>query len=76
MKAKVSEKGQVTIPKQLRGRLGIKAGEELDFTEEHGGLVVRKVHHRSPVDSIYGILKQGGSTDEFIEELRGPAELP
>ena len=76
MKAKVSEKGQVTIPKQLRRRLGIKTGEELDFTEDHGRLIVRRVQQLNPVESVYGILDLGCSTDEFIDELRGPAELP
>jgi cob(I)alamin adenosyltransferase len=28
----------------------------------------------SPIESVYGILKQGGSTDDIIDELRGPAE--
>ena len=42
---KVSEKGQITIPKELRDALGIGAGSEVAF--ELGGdgteLVVRKV---------------------------------
>ena len=33
MKAVVSEKGQVTIPKTLRDRLGIRPGQVLDFAE-------------------------------------------
>lgn len=42
---KVSEKGQVTIPKELRDALGIGAGSEITFeTGPDGGtLVVRKV---------------------------------
>jgi AbrB family looped-hinge helix DNA binding protein len=34
MTATVSEKGQVTVPKALRDRLGIRPGEVLDFDEE------------------------------------------
>jgi antitoxin PrlF len=77
MKAVVSEKGQVTIPKQLRSRLGIEPGQELDFTEENGRLVARKVRDRSPVDAVYGILDlpEGGS-DALLAELRGEADLP
>ena len=71
MKATVSEKGQVTIPKALRERLGIRAGEVLEF-EEHGGrLVARKVLERDGIDAVYGILKLGQSTDELMNELRG-----
>ncbi len=76
MKAVVSEKGQVTIPKQLRERLGIEPGQELDFSDEDGRLVARKVHARHPVDAVYGILSVPGGTDALLDELRGPAELP
>jgi AbrB family looped-hinge helix DNA binding protein len=72
----VSEKGQVTIPKQLRDRLGIVAGTELEFTEEDGRLVARKVHRRHPVDAVYGILDLPAGVDPTVDDLRGPAELP
>jgi AbrB family looped-hinge helix DNA binding protein len=42
MNSVVSEKGQVTIPKALRERLGIKAGEVLEFSEEQGRLVAAR----------------------------------
>lgn len=76
MKAVVSEKGQVTIPKRLRDRLGIEPGQELDFSDEDGRLVARKVRERSPVDAVYGILELPGGTDVLVDELRGPVELP
>ncbi len=76
MKSVVSEKGQVTIPKQLRDRLGIEPGQELDFTDEDGRLVARKVRDRDPVDAAYGILAVPGGTDAVLDELRGPADLP
>jgi AbrB family looped-hinge helix DNA binding protein len=75
MKAVVSEKGQVTIPKQLRDRLGIQPGKVLDFEEDGGRLIAVKQHRRAPLDSVYGILRGVGTTDELITELRGPAEL-
>jgi len=71
MKATVSEKGQVTIPKPLRDRLGIVPGEVLEFEEESGRLVARKIVERDALDELYGILNLGCSTDEFINELRG-----
>ena len=74
MKSVVSEKGQVTIPKPLRERLGIKAGQVLDFREEEGSLVARKAKEEDPVKSVYGILKTKRRTDQIIEALRGPAE--
>lgn len=71
MKATVSEKGQVTIPKTLRDRLGILPGEVLEFEEDSGRLIARKVVERDAIDELYGILKLGTTTDEFINELRG-----
>ena len=72
MKAVVSEKGQVTIPKALRDRLGIRAGHELIFREEAGKLIV--VRAALPVDTIKavrGILRGGKRSDEWMDELRG-----
>lgn len=73
MKTTVSERGQVTIPKPLRDRLGIGPGQVLDFEAEGGRLVARKAAVRDPVDAVYGILGTGGSTDEFVAQLRGRA---
>ena len=71
MNSVVSEKGQVTIPKALRERLGIRPGQVLDFDEENGRLVATKVTARDPVDAVWGILQDGRSTDDIIVELRG-----
>ncbi len=76
MKGVVGERGQVTIPKQLRDRLGIRPGEVLDFEEDAGRLVARKVTERDPVDAVYGILRLPASVDQLIEEMRGPADIP
>lgn len=71
MKAVVSEKGQVTIPKRLRERLGIRAGETLEFEDDGGRLIATKASERDPVDEVYGILELDGGTDAWMNELRG-----
>jgi len=72
MKTTISEKGQVTIPKPLRIRLGIRAGQVLEVKEERGRLVMSKqTRPDDAIDKLYGILKLGRSTDEIMEELRG-----
>jgi AbrB family looped-hinge helix DNA binding protein len=76
MKAIVSEKGQVTIPKALRDKLGIRPGQVLDFSEERGRLVARKRLERDPFESVWGVLKLDRSVDEWIDDMRGgPADL-
>jgi len=73
MKATLSEKGQVTVPKRLRDRLGLRPGDALEFEEDNGRLVARKVAARDRVAAVRGILKLGEPTDRFIERIRGPA---
>ena len=67
----VSEKGQVTIPKPMRDRLGICPGESVEFREEPGRLVVERVPVRDSLDELYGIVATKQRTDDFIRELRG-----
>jgi len=71
MKATVSEKGQVTIPKALRSRLGIRPGAVLDFEAEGGRLVARKAQTADPIDAAWGVLDLPESVDKFIEQARG-----
>lgn len=39
--ATVTSKGQVTIPKEIRDRLGIDPGQELEFSVEDDAITVR-----------------------------------
>jgi AbrB family looped-hinge helix DNA binding protein len=71
LRAVVSEKGQVTIPKALRDRLGIRPGQALEFDEERGRLVATKALADDPFADVRGILQLDQPTDEFIDELRG-----
>jgi antitoxin PrlF len=71
MKATISEKGQVTVPKPLRERLDIRPGDELDFSAEDGRLVALKATPEDPIAAVYGSVDLGRPTDEIIGELRG-----
>jgi AbrB family looped-hinge helix DNA binding protein len=76
VKTRVSKKGQVTIPKALRVRLGIRTGQVLEVREENGCLVVSKqTPLPDPIDRLYGILKLGRRTDDIMKELRGECPL-
>jgi AbrB family looped-hinge helix DNA binding protein len=78
MKAVVGERGQVTIPKPIRDRMGLRAGQRVEIEESHGRIVLRKVYDDDPIARIYGTLKlpDGWDTDTAIEAMRGPADLP
>jgi AbrB family looped-hinge helix DNA binding protein len=71
MKTTVSEKGQTTIPKPLRDRLGIRPGAILDVREERGRLVATKKSDEDAVGRVYGILKLRPRTDRLMGSLRG-----
>ncbi len=74
MKTQVSTKGQVTIPKDIRDRLGLRPGTRLEFTAEGGKLVGRKADSvEDPVAAVTGIVSQV-DVDAYLEETRGPAE--
>ena len=76
MKAIVSEKGQVTIPKRLRDQLGIRPGQVLDFDEDRGKLVAVKLDEIDPIDALLGAFPSEMSADEFMDLIRGPVDLP
>jgi AbrB family looped-hinge helix DNA binding protein len=77
---RVTSKGQVTIPKPLRQRTGIKSGAEVDFSVRDGDLVIRKAPpRRRPrqndmaawIGRARGTVDLGMTTDAFMELLRG-----
>ncbi len=70
MKAVVAERGQVTIPKPLRDKLGIRPGTALEFAAKGGTLVARKAQ-TDPVSSVFGCLGGRIDTDKLIRTLRG-----
>lgn len=71
MKAVVADRGQVTIPKVLRQRLGIRPRTVLDFREENGMLVARKAAENDAVTEVMGCLKINRTTDDILVDLRG-----
>lgn len=71
---KVGQKGQITLPKHVRERFGLKKDTEVEVVVEDGVIVVRKRSQGlHPVDRMYGSarLKYADSVDEYIEEIRG-----
>jgi AbrB family looped-hinge helix DNA binding protein len=74
MNAIVSEKGQVTIPKAVRDKLGITTGTVLDFQAVNGKVVAAKVMPddeaalRKWVGSVK--LKHAVSVNEYLGKIR------
>jgi AbrB family looped-hinge helix DNA binding protein len=72
---KISTKGQVTIPQIFRDRLGLAEGSEIEFIEEDGELLLRKVSNsKRGEDLVRRMTGQGSvkmSTDEIMNLTRG-----
>ncbi|OGP50633.1 MAG: hypothetical protein A2Y79_07035 [Deltaproteobacteria bacterium RBG_13_43_22] len=71
--AKVTSKGQVTIPKKVREKLGVHPGEEVGFEEKGEHILIKKALTKSPFDKWVGQLKhlKGHRSDDLIREIRG-----
>ena len=69
---KIGERGQVTIPKKIREKYGLTPNMEVSFVEEEQGVLIRKKGpEASPVRQVFGILGKSGSTDNYVEDIRG-----
>lgn len=63
----VGERGQVTIPKELRDRFGIRGGDEVVIHEESGRLVIERPVSRE--DLAEGYRRQGDRDREIDAEF-------
>jgi antitoxin PrlF len=72
MPTKITSKGQVTIPKRIRQRLGVKAGDAVDFVEQHGEVLVRRHVQPEEIEKWRGYLQnlRGQDVDERIRKMR------
>ncbi len=69
---RISERGQITIPKKLRDQFGMNHNVEVEITPTRDGLLIHKrtaAQHR--VERVYAILGREGNTDDYLEEIRG-----
>ena len=69
--AKLTSKGQLTLPKEVRDRLGLSQADEVEFAEEAGVLVLRKLVRSSPFARYEGCLKdlEGADPDQITSDL-------
>lgn len=71
--AKVTSKGQVTIPKIVRDSLGLCPGDRIEFVSEDGMCRIVKQQCESPFEKWRGYLShlRGKDVDELVREMRG-----
>lgn len=75
MATTITTKGQVTIPKPIRDRLGLEPGNKVDFVLDPNGrvLLVKRGEQRtaSRFETLRGRAGAGLSTDEIMALTRG-----
>ena len=71
--ARVTSRGRITIPNQVRERLGLRPGDEVAFVESAQGWHIRKEATGPRFDRYRGHLQhlRGRHPDELVEEMRG-----
>lgn len=82
---RITSKGQVTIPKDIRDKLGVAPGDEVGFREEGQSIIVEKVAPERAANAgellfrhLLGkgrALRRGRavlSTDDLMDLTRGP----
>jgi len=80
----MTSKGQVTIPKRIRESMNLGPGSRLVFdVNEQGEIVLRREDGAKPrprirLDKVIGsaTVKWKGTTDEYMEWLRGYSDDP
>jgi AbrB family looped-hinge helix DNA binding protein len=53
--ARITSKGQITVPRDVRLALGVRPGDTLLFEQDNSGVRVRPVRTESPFEQYRGI---------------------
>lgn len=82
LRVRLTKQGQITLPKEVRERLGLQPGDELQIFEGPSSIQIWKATPEpsekqdgpSPLDKWGGFLKEyeGQDVDKIIEDMRGP----
>lgn len=72
-RVKVTSKGQITIPVDVRRNLGLNQGDVLIIRDSGAGYMLEKAATRSKFDEFVGCLVKDApvSTDDVMRDIRG-----
>ena len=74
---RIGERGQVTIPKNIREQFGLSPETEVEFRVVDGSIILKKAPKKLKLEKWKGrcsdsFTKLGySSVDKFIEDIRG-----
>lgn len=75
-RARITSKGQITVPRDIRRALGLRPGDSLLFESDEAGVRIRPMRHGSPFEKYRGIGNPGIPTGRkavlrWLRDLRG-----
>lgn len=72
--AKMTSKGQITIPSELRKEIGLEKGDEVEFFKEDGRVYLAR--RLEGIEAAFGICKapRGASLEEMEEAIQEGAK--
>jgi len=74
---KIGERGQITIPKDIRERFGLGPETEVEFRVVRGSILLKKTPKKLNIQKWKGHSKASfatlgySSVDKFIDDVRG-----
>jgi AbrB family looped-hinge helix DNA binding protein len=69
MKTTIDKFGRLVVPKNIRDRLGLKTGVEVEIEEQDSEIVIRQVEHRTPLRVEDGVLIFAGTATGDIADI-------
>ena len=74
--ARITSKGQVTVPHEIRRALSVRPGDNLLFEQDGSGVRVRPLRTKSPFEKYRGIARFGiprgrKAVVRWVRKLRG-----
>ena len=67
--ATVTSKGQVTLPVEVRRKLGLRPGDRVDFIIESSREVVFRPK-KMPLTSLLGIMRRSGDKAASVDQMQ------
>ena len=74
--ARITSKGQITVPREILRALGVRPGDKLLFETDGAGIRVRPIRTKSPFEKYRGIGAPGVARGrkavlQFVRQQRG-----
>ena len=69
----ISSKGQITVPLEIRRRLGLKEGDRVEFVVQGEWTIIRPIQVKNPFEKYAGVLpvfRSKSEVDAWVSDLR------